>query len=51
MTRFEFACRSCKWMGTQPELDAHLNAWCPKCGKPAEFADILRLQERAREPD
>jgi uncharacterized paraquat-inducible protein A len=41
---YEFACTSCGWQGTQPTLDAHLNAWCPTCGRPAEFAEVLRLR-------
>lgn len=42
---YEFACAYCKWEGTDPQLDAHLHAWCPRCGKPAEFAEILRMRE------
>lgn len=33
---FRFRCRFCAWEGEEVVLDAHLNAWCPRCGK---FAD------------
>jgi predicted RNA-binding Zn-ribbon protein involved in translation (DUF1610 family) len=49
MTKFEFACRACGWSGTEPTLDAHLNPWCPKCGRLADFADIIRMRERTNE--
>jgi predicted RNA-binding Zn-ribbon protein involved in translation (DUF1610 family) len=45
---YEFACTSCGWSGTQPTLDAHFNAWCPKCGRLAEFAEILRKRAEGR---
>ena len=46
---FSFECSYCGWTGTQPTLDAHLNPWCPACGKPAEFAEVARLRrERKR---
>ena len=45
---FDFLCSACKWTGTQPTLDAHLNPWCPKCGRPVEFGDIVRMRERDR---
>lgn len=49
LVAFEFECPYCGWTGTQPTLDAHLNPWCPKCGKPAEFAELLRMRrERSR---
>lgn len=38
----EFACEYCGWSGTEPALDAHLYPWCPKCGKPAEFAALAK---------
>lgn len=44
---FVFECPYCGWKGTQPVLDAHLHAFCPTCGKPAEFEEVLRLR-RAR---
>ena len=42
--QFDFACERCGWTGTKPVLDAHANPWCPSCGKPAEFADVLRAR-------
>lgn len=45
---FEFGCAKCGWVGTSPTFDAHLNPWCPKCGRPAEFTEILRLRDRDR---
>jgi phage FluMu protein Com len=33
---FQFRCRFCGWQGADATLDAHLNAFCPQCGK---FAD------------
>jgi phage FluMu protein Com len=33
---FRFRCRFCAWEGADATLDAHLNAYCPRCGK---FAD------------
>jgi len=33
---FTFRCRFCSWEGQDAVLDAHLNVWCPRCGK---FAD------------
>lgn len=33
---FRFRCRFCSWEGQGVVLDAHLNAYCPTCGK---FAD------------
>lgn len=45
--RYEFECERCGWKGTAPVLDAHLNAFCPACGRPAEFAEVLkRRRER-----
>lgn len=41
---YEFECGSCGWKGTEPTFDAHLNPWCPTCGRPAEFAEILRMK-------
>ncbi|HET6403837.1 MAG TPA: hypothetical protein VFH78_04265 [Candidatus Thermoplasmatota archaeon] len=41
---FDFECRSCGWSGTRPVLDAHLNPWCPTCGRPAEFGAIARMR-------
>jgi len=41
---FEFECPACAWKGTAPTFDAHLNPWCPACGKPAEFAEVLRVR-------
>jgi hypothetical protein len=40
---FEFEC-SCGWRGTDPSFDAHLNAWCPRCGKPAEFSELAKMR-------
>ena len=37
---FDFVCVYCRWEGTNPTLDAHLNAYCPLCGKPAEFREV-----------
>ncbi len=37
----EFLCESCGWEGTEPDLDPHLNAFCPKCGHPAEFRALV----------
>jgi hypothetical protein len=45
---FAFECSYCGWTGTQPTLDAHLNPWCPACGKPAEFAEIARLRRESK---
>ncbi len=45
---YQFACERCGWEGTQPTLDAHLNPWCPKCGKPAEFAEVLALRRQKK---
>lgn len=45
---FEFECAYCAWKGTAPTLDAHANAWCPRCGKPAEFAEVLRMRRDKR---
>jgi ribosomal protein S27AE len=45
---FEFECGYCGWTGTDPTTDAHLNPWCPKCGKPAEFAEIARLRREKK---
>lgn len=47
---FDFLCSACKWTGTQPVLDAHVNPWCPRCGRPVEFADIAKMREKKR-PD
>ena len=33
---FSFKCRFCGWEGAGVTLDAHLNTYCPECGK---FAD------------
>lgn len=35
-TVYEYVC-ACGWEGTEPTFDAHFNAWCPRCGKPADF--------------
>jgi uncharacterized paraquat-inducible protein A len=43
---FTFECEKCGWVGTDPTLDAHLHAFCPRCGRPAEFQEILRLRKR-----
>lgn len=45
---YEFACRACGWLGKDPTLDAHLNAWCPRCGKLADFAEIVRMRDEKR---
>lgn len=37
----EFVCEPCGWEGTEPDLDPHLNAFCPDCGRPAEFRALL----------
>lgn len=46
--QYEFECPHCGWTGTQPTLDAHLNPFCPVCGKPAEFAEVLRVRREKR---
>ncbi|HEX2022448.1 MAG TPA: hypothetical protein VHH36_07025 [Candidatus Thermoplasmatota archaeon] len=43
---FVFECPFCAWKGPDPALDAHLNPWCPKCGKPAEFEEVLRMRRQ-----
>lgn len=49
LVAYSFECPFCGWKGTQPTFDAHLNAWCPTCGKPAEFEELLRARrEKAR---
>lgn len=45
---FDFVCISCKWEGTQPVLDAHANPFCPRCGRPAEFAEIVKMRGQKR---
>lgn len=45
---FDFVCIACKWEGRDPEVDAHLNPWCPRCGKPVEFTAIAKLRDDAR---
>lgn len=47
MTAFEFVCEGCAWEGTEPVLDAHMFTWCPRCGRPAEFKEIV-ARRRAR---
>lgn len=48
---FHFTCTACGWEGTQPTLDAHLNPWCPRCGRPAEFTEVLKARAAARSPE
>jgi uncharacterized paraquat-inducible protein A len=43
---FDFTCEHCGWEGADPTLDAHSNAWCPRCGKPAEFTEIVKLRKK-----
>lgn len=43
---FDFTCERCGWSGTDPVLDAHLNAFCRACGKPAEFTEVVRARKR-----
>ncbi|MFQ5918726.1 MAG: zinc ribbon domain-containing protein [Thermoplasmata archaeon] len=33
----DFVCPFCDWEGTDPVTDAHMNAFCPKCGRPVQF--------------
>lgn len=48
---FEFVCETCGWEGTDPTLDAHLNAFCPRCGRMAEFKEVVaRRKTRERPP-
>lgn len=44
----EFACEYCGWTGTAPVTDAHLNPFCPTCGKPADFAEIVRMRQERK---
>jgi hypothetical protein len=48
---YDFTCTACGWEGTQPVLDAHLNPWCPACGKPVEFTEVLRYRRAGRSGD
>lgn len=34
---------TCGWRGTEPVFDAHLAAFCPRCGRPAEFEAVARI--------
>lgn len=45
---FDFECPYCGWTGTSPTFDAHLNPFCPRCAKPAEFAEVLRVKRAER---
>ncbi|MHB8604734.1 MAG: hypothetical protein ACYDCK_05715 [Thermoplasmatota archaeon] len=42
----DFVCEHCGWAGTAPTLDAHLNPWCPRCGKPAEFKAVVEARRK-----
>ncbi len=44
----EFACEGCGWTGTEPVTDAHLNAFCPTCGRMADFAAFVRERAEKR---
>lgn len=47
MSAIEFVCEGCAWEGSDPVLDAHLFAWCPRCGRLAEFKELV-ARRRAR---
>ncbi|MEE9173778.1 MAG: hypothetical protein V3U30_02240 [Thermoplasmata archaeon] len=36
-TMVDFICPFCDWEGTEPVTDAHMNAFCPECGRPVQF--------------
>lgn len=45
---YDFVCEFCGWEGTEPTLDPHLQPFCPKCGKPAEFKAIAEMRRKQR---
>lgn len=37
---YELVCPYCEWEGRDADFDAHMNAFCPDCGRPVQFKDL-----------
>lgn len=38
----DLVCPYCDWEGTNPTFDAHMNPFCPQCGRPVQLKELYR---------